>query len=317
MAAAADPCRALSSDLSVISRLLHRSQQGRSRDRPSVLPVRAPQRCDVSLLDPCCGHLSPGSDLKLRPFIALPHVTSDLWVPPGLRQRGRTALPRTVSLSLDTAPEKSWNSRREHHAALRARVYADPDADPPRHVAQALSSGVSLRAEPQPQICEEEVDRRGRERLLTVKWGLKEDKEPSSAEWVSAAIRHFTYTSATQRSYEEVNWDGKLPRRLKAPESTLEMAADAVRVPSTRRYHERPQRWQSEGAEWDQRQLRSQEDVRKPISFCSGCPRSGQIPNYTGVVGSTRPQDIDDADRGFSPLTMRRSQQPPYTPTAR
>lgn len=47
------------------------------------------------------------------------------------------------------------------------------------------------------------------------------------------------------RSYEEVSWDTKLPRRLKAPETTLEIMADPVSErPSTRRYSSRPQLWQ-------------------------------------------------------------------------
>uniref|UniRef100_A0A3B4BE88 Uncharacterized protein n=1 Tax=Periophthalmus magnuspinnatus TaxID=409849 RepID=A0A3B4BE88_9GOBI len=99
------------------------------RVRPTVSAgsSRAPLRVDVPLLDPCSGHLTPGSaaSLKLRnpqPFICLPHVPSDLWVPPGLRGRARTENPRTVSLILDMSPEKDWNSRRVHHSALRARI---------------------------------------------------------------------------------------------------------------------------------------------------------------------------------------------------
>lgn len=47
------------------------------------------------------------------------------------------------------------------------------------------------------------------------------------------------------RSYEEVGWDAKLPRRLKAPETTLEKTADPVSErPSSRRYSSRPELWQ-------------------------------------------------------------------------
>lgn len=52
------------------------------------------------------------------------------------------------------------------------------------------------------------------------------------------------------RSYEEVGWDNKLPRRLKAPETTLEKMADPVSErPSSRRYSSRPQLWQVSNGE--------------------------------------------------------------------
>ncbi|KAK7901482.1 hypothetical protein WMY93_018251 [Mugilogobius chulae] len=125
MAAAVD--RPFSSDLSLIKRLNYSLQHGRHRDRPTQHCPRAPLRLDVPLLDPCSGHLSAasGASLGLKnppPFICLPHVYSDLRVPPGLRDRARTAEPRFVSLSLDASPEKDWNSRRIHHSALRAWI---------------------------------------------------------------------------------------------------------------------------------------------------------------------------------------------------
>ncbi|XP_051815689.1 spermatogenesis-associated protein 48 [Acanthochromis polyacanthus] len=119
------------------------------------------------------------------------------------------------------------------------------------------------------------------------------------------------------RSYEEVRWDRKLPRRLQAPETTLEKLADPVSErPSSRRYNGRPQLWQSVGADWNRRQLRLRNDAKKPVSFCSGCPRSGQIPLYTGTIGSENMENIDNTDEDFHPLTLKRSIIPPYTPTA-
>ncbi|XP_035462686.2 spermatogenesis-associated protein 48 [Scophthalmus maximus] len=87
--------------------------------------------------------------------------------------------------------------------------------------------------------------------------------------------------------------------------------------PSSRSYNSRPQLWQSIGAEWNRQQLRLRNDAKKPISFCSGCPRSGQIPLYTGAIGSENMDNIDNMDENFQPLTLRRSIVPPYTPTAR
>lgn len=52
------------------------------------------------------------------------------------------------------------------------------------------------------------------------------------------------------RSYEEVGWDTKLPRRLKAPETTLEKMADPVSERgSSRRYSSRPELWQVSNGE--------------------------------------------------------------------
>lgn len=51
------------------------------------------------------------------------------------------------------------------------------------------------------------------------------------------------------RSYEEVGWHTKLPRYLKAPETTLakmapKMADPVSDRPSSRSYNSRPQLWQ-------------------------------------------------------------------------
>ncbi|XP_005735128.1 uncharacterized protein C7orf72 [Pundamilia nyererei] len=73
----------------------------------------------------------------------------------------------------------------------------------------------------------------------------------------------------------------------------------------------------SVGAEWNRRQLRLRNDARKPISFCSTYPRSGQIPLYTGTVGSENMDNIDNMDEDFQPLTVKRSVVPPCMPTAR
>ncbi|CAB1425122.1 unnamed protein product [Pleuronectes platessa] len=132
------------------------------------------------------------------------------------------------------------------------------------------------------------------------------------------AVRRFRYTSTTHRTYEKVGWETKFPRCLNEPETSLTRKADPLSEgPSTRRYNSRPQLWQSIGAEWSRQQLRPRYDAKKPISFCSGFPRSGQIPLYTGTIGSKNMDSIDNMDDTFQPLTLKRSIVPPYTPTAR
>ncbi|XP_039995692.1 uncharacterized protein LOC120796721 [Xiphias gladius] len=69
--------------------------------------------------------------------------------------------------------------------------------------------------------------------------------------------------------------------------------------------------------EWNRQQLRLRNDAKKPIAFCSRCPRSGQIPLYTGTIGSENMDNIDNMDEDFHPLSLRRSILPPYTATAR
>nr|XP_046258507.1 spermatogenesis-associated protein 48 [Scatophagus argus] len=154
---------------------------------------------------------------------------------------------------------------------------------------------------------------------------LREDKAWNSrripdAAWrarLSGILKLCSLESDKLMSYEDVGWDRKLTRHLKAPQTPREKMADPVsECPSSRRYSSGPQLWQSVGAEWNRQQLRLRNDAKKPVSFCSGCPRSGQIPLYTGTVGSENMDNIDNMDEDFHPLTLKRSIIPPYTSTA-
>ncbi|XP_035848374.1 spermatogenesis-associated protein 48 [Sander lucioperca] len=317
MTAVLDPFKPFSAELHVIRRLNFSLYGDSGRD--GLEPGRAnspfsrrhslakdvnlaPLRVDVPLLDPCCGQLSAGAEVNLgvegrQQFIDFQHVASALWVPPGFRERPQTA-PNPAGICVDLSEDKAWNSRRIPDARLRARLSGSTN---PVKV-QPHSLRTSTKAPSQSRFTGPQDGFSSDLRLLT-------DNSP--------AVQRFRYTSATQRSYEEVGWDNKLPRRLKAPETTLEKMADPVSErPSSRRYSSRPQLWQSVGAEWNRQQLRSRNDARKPISFCSGCPRSGQIPLYTGTIGSENMQNIDNMDEDFHPLTLKRSTVPPYVPTA-
>ncbi|XP_029962552.1 spermatogenesis-associated protein 48 [Salarias fasciatus] len=133
----------------------------------------------------------------------------------------------------------------------------------------------------------------------------------------SPPVLRFRSTSAPQRSCEEVWWNTKLPGRLNAADKTLEKLEKLVcERPWTRRYDSRPQLWQSVGAEWSRQQLRLRSDATKPVSFCSRSPRVGQIPLYTGTIGSENMDNVDNMEEDFHPLTLKRSVVPPYTPTA-
>ncbi|XP_078145036.1 protein SPMIP7 [Centroberyx gerrardi] len=191
------------------------------------------------------------------------------------------------------------------------------------HVASALRVPAGLRERPQTPrnpaalCCDPAQDKAWNCRRVPE---AAEARSSDAREWTdhTRAVRRFVYTSTTQRSYEEVGWDAKLPRRLRAPDTTLEKMADPVNQRSScRRYHGQPQLWQSIGTEWNRLQLRSRSDARKPVSFCSRCSRSGQIPLYSGTIGSENMDNIDNMDEDFHPLTLLRNTIPPYTPTAR
>ncbi|KAM3606936.1 uncharacterized protein V6R79_025974 [Siganus canaliculatus] len=285
MTAALDPFRPSSTELHVIRRLntsLHRTEAAIQRPEPGSTRThvaRAPLRDEVSLLDPCCGQLSAGARVDL----GVKGQRKFIYFPHvasalWVPPDFRGRVSDMSSMYANLRQEQTWNSRKIPDAAWRARI------------------GGKV----QPLLTKISHSLRGRQRreLLTA---------------VS-----LTNTAADVRSYEEVCWDAKLPRRLKASDTTLEKMADPVtQRPSWRRYGGRPQRWQSVGAEWNRQQLRSRNDARKPISFCSGCPRSGQIPLYSGTVGSENMDNIDNVEMDFHPLTLKRSVVPSYTLTAR
>ncbi|KAF5900903.1 spermatogenesis-associated protein 48, partial [Clarias magur] len=116
----------------------------------------------------------------------------------------------------------------------------------------------------------------------------------------------YIYTSEAQSGY-------KFSPRLKPPLSL----ADPVRQCSTlKRYHSRPEIWQTLGPHWNRQQIRASYDVKKPFNFTSPCPKSGQIPLYSGVIGSENMDNIDIPGKDFIPLTVLRTIIPPDTPTA-
>ncbi|XP_026165568.1 spermatogenesis-associated protein 48 [Mastacembelus armatus] len=315
-----DPFKPFSTELYVIRRLNSRLYWAGGGDRleqaqadaafarlhaPAEHVALAPSRHDVPLLDPCTGQLSAGAEADLgikgrQKFIHLPHVASALWIPPGSRERPETA---PSSICIDLSEDKAWNSRRIPDAVLRTRFSGSDSPVKVQPLSLRTSSTAALHSSSLPDKHTEPQD------------GFC----PDLRLWMdnATAVQRYRYTSATQRSYKEVGWDTKLPRRLKAPETTPEKLADPVSErPSSRRYNSQPQLWQCIGAEWSRQQLRSRIDAKKPILFCSGCPRSGQIPLYTGTIGSENMDNIDNPGEDFHPLTLKRNVMPPYTPTS-
>ncbi|XP_069395204.1 protein SPMIP7 [Paralichthys olivaceus] len=345
MAAVLDPLKPFPGELHVIRRLNYSLYGTGGRKKPETDPgcenspfdrfhrpagrvFLAPSRYDIPLLDPCCGQLSAGAEVDLgvkgrQKFIDFHHVASALWVPPGFRERPGTA-PNPPGVCVDLS-NKARGNRRIPDAVFKARtsvcylcalylIHRNRESLQPllikfnERTSDSLINTLDL-------SCFPTTDKTTDSMNIVFQDDISSDVRLGTD---SVAVRRFRYTSTTHRSYEVVGWETKFPRCLKAPEKTLTRMADPVSEgPSLRRYHSRPQLWQSIGAEWSRQQLRLRNDAKKPISFCSGCPRSGQIPLYTGTIGSENLDNIDNMDEIFQPLTLKRSIVPRYTPTAR
>ena len=140
--------------------------------------------------------------------------------------------------------------------------------------------------------------------------------------------RHFTYTSVQQAAYDEVPWgrsntrkcpirslvaslDSRLPSKLPVPPSTYEAdgcdpVSKSKHVPSLLDARTR------DILEWDRAQARNAQFYRKPIENVAPLPRAHQVSGYSGCIGGTRLQEIDDPTVAFQPFTVLRSQQPKF-----
>ncbi|XP_063048229.1 protein SPMIP7 [Engraulis encrasicolus] len=272
---------------------------------PAANAALAPLRDEVLLIDPCSGQLSPGADVDLgnkttRPqFMNRPYAPSDLWVPTGSRDRPQTPPRTAAAVQYEPAPDKQWNSRALSDAAVRAGIGGWTSAQRVKPADPKTPCALKFF------------------NFFLEKDGVTSTKYSISPDVVDQAARNRIYTSVSQRGYEDVTWDTKLPRRQRPPATTLEKKADAVDQRFTQgRYHTRPELWQAVGPRWNRHQVRSSNDVRKPLSFTSPCPKSGQIPLYCGTIGSKNMDNIDIGGKDFSPLTMLRTTIPAYTPTS-
>ena len=141
--------------------------------------------------------------------------------------------------------------------------------------------------------------------------------------------RHFTYTSVQQAANDEVPWgrtntrecrtqrlidsslDARLPSKVPVPASTYEAdGCDPVlkskHVPSLLDARTR------DILAWDRVQARNAHFYRKPIENVAPLPRAHQVSGYSGCIGGTRLQEIDDPTVPFQPFTVLRSEQPKF-----
>ncbi|XP_066536005.1 protein SPMIP7 isoform X5 [Hoplias malabaricus] len=233
----------------------------------------APLRDLAHTTEPCSGLLSVAAqtDLGLRKnsgFIDRVYPPSDLRVPVGVRDRPQTPTLRPSAPSLDLSEYKRCNSRNKLEYARQVR---------------------DIEQSPSKTACYTSPEKDTGSLVLS--------------EFMEKAARRYIYMSVSQRGYEDVDWDSKLPPRLKPPMTTLEKMADPVNQHFTlKRYNSRPELWQAVGPHWNKHQLRATYNAKKPVSF--------------GVVGSENMDGIDNPEQNFTPLTLLRTIMPPYTPTA-
>ncbi|XP_068092619.1 protein SPMIP7 isoform X2 [Hyperolius riggenbachi] len=258
-----------------------------------------PLRDDVPLLDPCSGFLSSGADADMRPatgrripcLAGLSDAKHPVHTDPHHLLQGARCHTVTRQAQEKSSKVDKWNSVAKPEASLRAEL-------------GGWTSNVKII----PQVT------RGHGTSLAPKFVLQQSQDSCSRD---SLVHRFVYTSSTQRSYEDVPWDIKLPPKLKPPESTLERLPDPISQHFTlKRYEPEPEIWQVAGGIWDRFQTRLFHGQKKPLTFVSPYPHMDHIPGYCGFTGSVNTEDIDDPNVVFRPFTKVRTPQPRYTTTA-
>ncbi|XP_072364970.1 protein SPMIP7 isoform X1 [Scyliorhinus torazame] len=261
---------------------------------PDDLYPLAPHRHEVQLLDISSGFKSAGhsaeSCTKRIPNLAF-------YREPGGECRARTAIPIDIQ---QQSQSSRWNSRSVSSAAIRARVggWTSPVrvTPPPHSVPDSLKThNFNFNVDPSVQT--------------------SYDATPESAR--DATARKYMFTTTTQRSYEDVNWDCKLGPKIKSDTIQDKIADPMSRHATLKRYDPSPHMWQAVSGHgyWDKTQSRPLSAVAKPITFSSLFPRIHQIPLYSGSVGGNNLEDVDNPYTEFTPYTVPRTEKPRHTDT--
>lgn len=262
---------------------------------PDDLYPLAPHRREVPLLDSTTGFRSVVAN------VGGPRIPSaPFYKGPGGDHRARTAIGMRPLL-LDMAAQARWNSKSVSAEAMRARVggWTSPVRVTPTPHAVPVNLKThtfNLNVDPTDQ--------------------MTSDPTPDSIR--DRKAKKYMYTSATQRSYEDVNWDCMLPPKAKPPDQTQDIQSDPLSRHSTlKRFEPRPHVWQAVSGlgVWDKCQSRPSTAVVKPHNFTSPFPRISQIPLYSGSVGSTNLDDVDNPYTEFTPFTVLRTRKPRQTDT--
>lgn len=287
-----------------------------------------PLRDDVPIVDPCSGFVSPGAVADFRPVTGktIPSLAdfSDL-KPQQVDPRVQSSYPHNIRCK--TAPPAgkvayqklykpaSWNAathERSQESDLRHLIHkSGPRWNSVSRSDAALRAtlgGWTSEVKAIPEVT------RGPGTSLTQTFTLQKCDTSCSRDEL---VRKFMYTSSTQRAYEDVPWDVKLPAKIQPPETTIEKMPDPISHHFTlKRYESQPEIWQVAGGMWDRFQTRLFQGHKKPLDFISPYPRMDHIPGYCGFTGSSNSEDIDNPNADFQPFTKMRSVQPQYTKTA-
>ncbi|XP_038653648.1 spermatogenesis-associated protein 48 isoform X2 [Scyliorhinus canicula] len=224
---------------------------------PDDLYPLAPHRHEVQVLDISSGFKSPGhsaeSCTKRMPNVAF-------YREPGGQCRAHTAIPIDIQ---QQSQSSRWNSRSVSAAAIRARVggWTSP-----------------VRVTPAPHSVPDSLKTHNFN--FNVDPSVQTSYDATSESARDATARKYMFTTTTQRSYEDVNWDCKLGPKIKPPDTMQDKIADPMsRHATLKRYDPSPHMWQavSGHGHWDKTQSRPLIAVAKPITFCPN------IPGYTGT----------------------------------
>ncbi|XP_051872183.1 spermatogenesis-associated protein 48 [Pristis pectinata] len=266
---------------------------------PEDLYPPAPHRHDVPLLDLTSGFRSVASGAAA----GSPRLPSTPFhLAPAGNCRARTAVPVSARpLLLDVAAQARWNSKSVSAEAIRARMGGW--TSPIRVTPSPHSTPVSLKT----HTFNFNVDPTDQ---------TTSDPTPDSKREMKA--KKYMYTTTTQRSYEDVNWDCKLPPKVKPADTTQDIQSDPLsRHSALKRFDPSPHVWQAVGGlgVWDKSQSRPSSAVAKPLNFTSPFPRIHQIPLYSGSIGGNNLEDVDNPYTEFTPFTVLRTKKPRQTDT--
>ncbi|XP_067866853.1 protein SPMIP7 isoform X2 [Heterodontus francisci] len=251
---------------------------------PDELYPLAPHRHEVQLLDATTGFKSPAAsaDTGTKRIPSLVFYTA-----PDTECRAHTAIPISSLPQKETWAQTRWNSRSVSAAAIRARVggWTSP-----------------VRVTPSPHQVPDSLKTHNFN--FNVDPSVQTSYDATSESVRDARARKYMYTTATQRSYEDINWDCKLAPKVKPADTTQDKIADPIsRHATLKRFDPSPHIWQAVSGLgfWDKSQSRPLSAVAKPINF--------------GSVGANNLEDVDNPYTEFTPYTVPRTEKPRHTDT--
>jgi len=289
------------------------SFQGRLRNNPAFIKWNlhssaphdgyslAPHRDNHPIVDPASGFISAGADQDLQTGVksikSMVPNSDKVQLSTPATKTPRSGRPQTppkapwVDEVKSEEREAKWSARKVTDIALRAQA----------------GGWTSPSRVPLPPSKEHE-------NLLVGSFNFKPNN------WRDEAAKNYMFTSVTQLNYNHVDWDKRLPKKLKPCGSTLEKEADPISqtiVVWPKRYEAVPDPTQTFGRSWDRFQSRDKSHGPRPYSYTSHYRKAGHIPCYEASVGAYNFEGKDHPHEEYRPLTALRVVKPRYTDTQR